>query len=84
MSERIIMERKDDPTVGEYYVSSNDGSFEPFYTMIREPYGSKLKSKHGNPLAGKWILREGIEFIRIIDFDQYSNDLAERHNLQLP
>jgi hypothetical protein len=46
-----------------------------------------LKREHGftpigNPLNGQWVLRGANgEFL---DFNQYRNDLAERHSLNLP
>jgi len=47
------------------------------YVMRRE----NGLTPNGNPLNGRWVLRDaGGAFL---DFDRYSNDLAERHNLRL-
>lgn len=68
---------------GNIYYRSLSHDLNPFYTMIREPFDSFLKSDNGNSLAGKWILRKNIN-AEIVDFDQYRIDLAERNNLELP
>lgn len=49
----------------------------PGYTLKRE-YG---KTPNGNDLNGRWVLRNphGV----FIDFDQYRNDLIERHKLAI-
>ena len=36
---------------------------------------------HGNPMAGRWVVRDSTG--TMMDFDQYANDLAERHGLKL-
>ena len=51
---------------------SNDG-----YVMQRE-YG---KTPNGNPLNGRWVLRNASG--DMVDFDRYQNDLAEHYNLRL-
>lgn len=45
--------------------------------MARE-YG---KTPNGNNMNGRWVLREAQG--AMVDFDQYSNDLAERNNLRI-
>jgi hypothetical protein len=45
------------------------------YSMRRE----KGKTPNGNELNNRWVLRHNGNFI---DFDQYRNDLAERHNMK--
>lgn len=36
---------------------------------------------NGNPLAGRWALRDAAG--TLIDYDKYRYDLAERHNIEL-
>lgn len=50
-----------------------DGSF-----MRREYDGL---TPNGNPIHGVWVLRE--RFGKFIDYDQYRNDLAPRHNREI-
>jgi len=50
---------------------------EDFWMMRRE-WGD---TPNGNPLGGRWVLRD--EKGNWIDFDQYSNDLAERNDCVL-
>ena len=50
---------------------------EDYWTMTRE-YGH---TPNGNPINGRWVLRDNNG--TWIDFDKYSNDLAERNNLKL-
>jgi hypothetical protein len=38
------------------------------------------RTPNGNPMAGRWGLRKNGT---LLDFDVYSNDLAERHNLNI-
>ncbi len=52
--------------------SSTDG-----YRMARE-YG---KTPNGNDLHGRWVLRDSTD--KFIDFDQYRNDLVERHEIMI-
>jgi hypothetical protein len=47
------------------------------YTLRRE-YG---KTPNGNDLNGSWVLRNPCG--GFIDFDQYRNDLIERHKLTI-
>jgi len=47
------------------------------YTMRREKKGT---TPNGNPLNNRWVLRDCSG--NFIDFDQYRNDLAERHNMK--
>ena len=35
----------------------------------------------GNKMAGRWVLRDNNG--ELLDYNKYSNDLAERHNLDL-
>lgn len=46
-------------------------------SMKRE-YG---ETPNGNSMSGRWVLRDKAGIM--LDFDQYSNDLAERHSLRL-
>jgi len=46
--------------------------------LKREKY---TRTPNGNLMANRWALR-GYDF-SLIDFDQYRNDIAERHNLNL-
>lgn len=39
------------------------------------------KTPNGNPMNGRWVLRDAAG--AFLDFDQYSNDLAERSHLRL-
>ena len=50
---------------------------EDHWTMTRE-YG---ETPNGNPINGRWVLRDHRGWW--VDFDKYSNDLAERNNLKL-
>jgi hypothetical protein len=47
------------------------------YTMQRE-YG---ETPNGNDLGGRWVLRNSSG--RMVDFDQYRNDLAARNSLTI-
>lgn len=47
-------------------------------TIQREYQG---ETPNGNPFAGRWVLRDAAG--TFIDFDQYINDLAERHQVDL-
>lgn len=51
---------------------SSDG-----YVLQRE-YGM---TPNGNPMGGRWALRSADG--RLLDFDRYRNDVAERHQLTL-
>ncbi len=52
--------------------------FENGYCMKRE---IETLTPGGNKMAGRWVLRDSNgEFL---DYHQYSNDLAERHDLDL-
>lgn len=53
-------------------------SFANGYLMKRE---LNSKTPNGCRMAGRWVLRDGSG--KLIDFDQYSNDIAERQNLDL-
>jgi hypothetical protein len=61
-------------------VSINDNIFlfENEHTMQRE---YDTLSPNGNKISGQWVYRdkEG----KLLDFDQYCNDLAERFSLEL-
>ncbi len=46
--------------------------------MMRREWG---ETPNSNPVGGRWVLRN--EKGEWIDFDQYSNDLAERNNCEL-
>lgn len=39
------------------------------------------KTPGGCRMAGRWVLRDGSG--KLIDFDKYGNDIAERQNLDL-
>ena len=59
------------------------GSADTLYTC---PEGYRMQREEGctpggNPINGRWVLRDPSG--QWIDFDQYRNDLAERHNLEL-
>jgi hypothetical protein len=56
----------------------NDDRYEsPTGHVMAREYG---ETPNGNNFGGRWVLREnGL----LIDFDQYSNDLAERYSLNL-
>lgn len=58
---------------------TNDDRYEADngFVLARE-YG---KTPNGNPMGGRWVLRDDKR--NMVDFDQYSNDIAERHNLRL-
>jgi hypothetical protein len=45
--------------------------------ILQREYGF---TPYGNPLCGKWVYSVYHNFV---DFDQYRNDIAERHNLTL-
>lgn len=47
------------------------------YVLQRE-YGL---TPNGNPMNGRWVLRDGEG--RMLDFDRYRSDLAERFQLKL-
>lgn len=65
---QVAMERVND---SEYRAS--DGSL----SMKRE-FG---ETPCGNPMSGRWVIRDHRG--AMVDFDQYANDLAERHHLKL-
>lgn len=51
---------------------SSDG-----HVIMAREYG---QTPNGNPMAGRWVLRKnGV----LLDFDVFSNDLAERHHLNI-
>jgi hypothetical protein len=56
---------------GTYYFTNG-------YLMKRE---SESKTPNGCRMAGRWVLRNGCG--KLIDFDLYINDIAERQNLEL-
>jgi len=41
----------------------------------------ETRTPNGNKMNGRWVLRNAQG--AMIDFDQYSNDIAERNNLKL-
>ena len=52
----------------------------------RSTYGWKLEREfgetpNGNPLGGKWVLRDTLG--RFIDCDKYRGDISARNNLNL-
>jgi len=61
-------------------VSSENGiySFANGHSMSRE---LESKTPNGCRMAGRWALRDKNN--QLVDFDQYSNDIAERQNLDL-
>ena len=40
-----------------------------------------IKTPNGNDMNGRWVLRN--QYGIIIDFDQYINDLTDRHNMDI-
>lgn len=56
----------------EHFYVSDDGY------VVRREHG---KTPNGNELGGRWVLREITG--RFIDYDQYRNDLAERHGYRI-
>ena len=63
----ILRETKDD----ERYESSC-GRF-----VVAREYG---KTPNGNPINGRWVYRTDGHYV---DHNQYRNDLAEQHHLEL-
>lgn len=57
-------------TTGEHYESACGLS-------LQREHG---QTPNGNSLSGRWVLRNHGAFV---DFDQYRNDLAERHNFEV-
>ena len=58
----------------------NEGEYrtkDSALSMKRE-YGT---TPNGNPMSGRWVLRDTGDVM--LDFEKYSNDLAERHALKL-
>lgn len=48
--------------------------------------GLRMEREHGltpngNPMGGRWVLRD--KDGKLVDFDQYRNDLAERNDLDI-
>ncbi|GAA0432553.1 putative molybdenum carrier protein [Massilia aurea] len=68
LSMKRVMQRLSD---GEFRAA--DGSL----SMKRE----FCETPQGNPMAGRWVVRDSTG--TLVDFDQYANDLAERHGLAL-
>jgi hypothetical protein len=58
---------------GEVYIDPSCG-----WTMKRE---YETHTPNGNKMNGRWVLRD--ENDAIVDFDTYSNDIADRNNLAL-
>lgn len=56
----------------------NDDRYEGQGLVMAREYG---KTPNGNNMNGRWVLRDANA--AMVDFDQYSNDLAERNNLQI-
>jgi hypothetical protein len=50
---------------------------EDGYVMQRE----QGKTPNGNEIGGRWVLRDPLG--NMVEIDQYRNDLAERHHLDL-
>jgi hypothetical protein len=57
---------------------ANHYSFENGHVMKRE---WDTCTPNGVKISGRWALRDNEG--KLIDFDQYSNDIAERNNLDL-
>ena len=59
---------------------TESGAYVAKGQAIRMSRFQNLKTPNGNKLNGRWgLIKDG----KLIDFDQYRNDLAERNDIKL-
>lgn len=59
-------------------INDNEYLAHDMSMSMKREYG---ETPNGNNLSGRWVLRDAKGIM--LDFDQYRNDLAERHFLDL-
>lgn len=72
MRKLIELPESDDNLYSDHSYVSEDGR----WSMKRE----NGLTPHGNPLNGKWVLRNNGQFV---DFDRYRSDLAGRNGFEI-